>query len=542
MSATTDVIGPASVSGTQLSERAVIAALFISSCLYMLVFRRVVNMEPDEGIVLQGAQRIMAGQVPYRDFFTFYTPGSFYFTALLFKIFGDSILTARDALVFFGAVFPVITYALARRTCARWISLLIAILVAIDTAPYRFLVLHNWDSTFWVCLSAYCAVRWLAAKSNSFWAWAAGTLTSFAFLTEQSKGAGLLLGLLIGTIVLRAFGRPLRRIGFFVVGALWPIVLILVYFGLQGALGAMLGAWLWPLQHYSEANRVSYGHQNWSDASRAIIFHDGSLVIRSVKALAVSPGFVIPVLPLIAVALLAYWTVQLRQRRDLRSEHYVLLSAIILGLLVSVAGVRADIIHFVYLSPLFYLVLAWILDSTDFYTSLLFRARPYLLACVVASFAFMGLALLSAAVSARYEMQTRRGSIRMRAPDSVLQYALLHTRPDEKLLVYPYLPLYYYLTATQSSSPYDYFQPGMSTEAQAQRIIHSIKATSVSTVLLEPNFVDKIPNSWPGTPFKAITVAPVADYIARNYRACQVLRSAAGWQFLYLRRADTACP
>src|SRR5438270_189464 len=135
--------------------------LFSFSCIYLLAFRGVVNMDPDEGIVLQGAHRILAGQLPYRDFFTFYTPGSFYLTAALFRIFGDSILVARSALVFFGAAFVVITYALVRRTCSNTIALLTAALVLTTALPYRFLVLHNWDSTFWACLGVYCAVRWL---------------------------------------------------------------------------------------------------------------------------------------------------------------------------------------------------------------------------------------------------------------------------------------------------------------------------------------------------------------------------------------------
>src|SRR5215813_3965965 len=103
--------------------------LFLTSCIYLLAFRNVVNMDPDEGIVLQGAHRILDGQLPYRDFFTFYTPGSFYLTAALFKVFGDSILVARSALMFFGASFTVIAYSLAKRACTHAIALLTAVLV-----------------------------------------------------------------------------------------------------------------------------------------------------------------------------------------------------------------------------------------------------------------------------------------------------------------------------------------------------------------------------------------------------------------------------
>jgi hypothetical protein len=60
------------------SERLIVLALFLLSLLYLCLFRCFTAMEPDEGILLQGAQRILAGQVLYRDFFSFYTLGSYY--------------------------------------------------------------------------------------------------------------------------------------------------------------------------------------------------------------------------------------------------------------------------------------------------------------------------------------------------------------------------------------------------------------------------------------------------------------------------------
>src|ERR1700751_4476719 len=73
-------------------EDVVAVLLFLFSLAYLCIFRRHTSLEPDEGIVVQGAERILGGEVPYRDFFTFYTPGSFYFVALLFKLFGDSLV------------------------------------------------------------------------------------------------------------------------------------------------------------------------------------------------------------------------------------------------------------------------------------------------------------------------------------------------------------------------------------------------------------------------------------------------------------------
>ena len=152
------------------------------------------NMEPDEGIVLAGAQRILAGELPYRDFFTFYTPGSFYLLGFLFRLFGDWFVVARASIAVSGALCSVLTYLLARRVCSRGMSLFMAGLATAMGTGFRFLVLHNWYSTLLAYLALYAAVRLVESK-NVIWAFALGLFASLTFLFEQSKGAGVFLGI-----------------------------------------------------------------------------------------------------------------------------------------------------------------------------------------------------------------------------------------------------------------------------------------------------------------------------------------------------------
>ena len=514
--------------------------LFAFSCLYLLAFRGVVNMDPDEGIVMQGAHRILAGQLLYRDFFTFYTPGSFYLTAALFKIFGDSILVARSALVFFGASLTVITYALAKRSCSRTISLFIAALVLTTALPYRFLVLHNWDSTFWACLATYCAVRW-SEQSRWTWAFSTGSFASFTFLSEQSKGAGIYLGLSMAMLIFGICRHRLRNIRVLLLGIFWPVMVVFVFFAAKHALESTLAAWVWPLHHYSTANRVRYGDQSWSDATRSQIFHEGPLSVRILEVLALSTGFVVPVLPLMAIGMLVYWTPKLKREFDSRSADFVLLCSLICGLLVSVVAVRADINHFVYLTPLFYLPLGWAMDAKIFSGRLCNSLRPLVQLYTVVAFGLLAMALFFTALGAHNRVTTRRGAIRSNGQETVIEYVQAHTGPGQPLLVYPYLPLYNYLTNTASPIGLDYFQPGMNTPDQAHELIQSLKLQDVP-VLFEPSFADKIPSSWPATPLSAIANDPVSDYIVRNYRPCKLLRSPRGWQFEYMFSKDKACP
>ena len=592
------------------SERLLALLVFVITLAYLLLFRRYTDLDPDEGIVLAGAERILRGQVLYRDFFSFFTPGSYYFLAGLFRLFGSSFLLARTALALMGGVISLTTYLLARRACSRGVALLVAGLVSLTCLPYRFLVLHNWDSTLWAGLALYCAVRWMEsskiengkAKSGkgsifefrfsifdpALWALAAGSFASLTFLFEQSKGAGLIVGLGVGLMAIGSFRRPaaggpaenrksetensnsetgnseregrspqsqprkanpqppssafrlLPSAYWFLAGLAWPIVLTFLYFSAKQSLSPMLADWFWPLGHYSRANRVPYGYQNWSESAVHSLFFSGPWLERVVATLTLSPCILVPVLPLFSCGLLVYWFSRRRDKSDAKRAYYVLINATLAGLLLSVVLVRADIVHFMYLGPLFYLVLAWVMDGRDI--PIFPTARPFLSAFLVVAFGLLAMPLLLRNIRTPFRVESRRGTITTPGKDTVIDFVQAHIPPGGEVLVYPYLPLYYYLTGTRSPTRYEYFQPGMHTRQQAREMVSELAVSQVGVVLLETSFVDKIPTSWPGTPLAAIADDQVVDYIVQNYRACRLLKSPSGWRFLYMTRKALICP
>src|SRR5205823_11026059 len=176
----------------------------------------------------------------------------------------------------------------------------------------------------------------------------------------------------------------------------------------------------------------------------------------------------------------------------------------ICGLVVSVVIARADILHFIYLAPALYLPLGWILQSPDFGSRLLRAMRPYLTLYVALAFGLLALAVLLTATGKDNRLETRRGTITTAGMDTVIPYVQSRVPAESELLVYPYLPLYNYLTATVSPDRLDYFQPGMNTQQQSQEILASLKSRPAIPVLFEPWFAEKFANSWPGTPLGAI--------------------------------------
>jgi len=230
---------------SQRSERWIALLIFIITAAYLFLFRRFSTMDPDEGIILQGAQRILRGEVLYRDFFSFFTPGSYYLLAALFKAFGNSLMVARTALVVFGGIFSVVTYLLARRVCQRSSALTAACVVSFTALPYRFMALHNWDSTLWACLAVYSCVRMIECRAVT-WAAATGTFTSLTFLFEQSKGGGLALGVGLGLLTILLMGRTQAftkpSVVALLTGAAWPMITTIVWFYAKGSLQPMLSA------------------------------------------------------------------------------------------------------------------------------------------------------------------------------------------------------------------------------------------------------------------------------------------------------------
>jgi len=543
----TDNKTPLKIAPRVWPDRVIPLLLFLFSVVYLLIFLRYSALEPDEGIVLQGAERILRGQLPYRDFFSFYTPGSYYLVALLFRIFGDSFAIARFSIVIVGALLPVMTYLTARRGCSREIALVTSLLTIVAGVAYRFLVLHNWYSTLLACLAVYAALRAIETH-RPLWAFATGSLCSLTVLFEQSKGTGILVGLALGFLLQRLLQRrKLFRwpeLAYAAIGFVWPLALVAGYFAWNHALVAMLRDWLWPLGHYGAVNHVAYGYQNWSDRSRDLIFHSGPAWATLVKVLVVSSGFIVPALPLVAVGSLACWTIWIWQGKVTaeKGAQHVVLSSDLTGLLLSVVLSRADIIHFMYLLPLWLVSLAWVLDANSSNGRLLASSRAGLMCFLTLSFGLMGLALLTTAAGARQITVTRRGWIRTRQTDPVIPYINAHHSSGTPLLVYPYLPLYYYLTDTQSVARLDYFQPGMNTAEQGEEIIAQLKAHPESSVLFEPSFLEKIGTSWPRTSVGVIAHDSIGNYIVHNYRVCQLLRTPSDALFEYLVSRERGCP
>jgi 4-amino-4-deoxy-L-arabinose transferase-like glycosyltransferase len=523
--------------------------LFGLSAFHLSFFYDYTLVNGDEGIILQGAQRILQGHVLYRDFFSLLTPGSYYWMAFFFKIFGSSILVGRAVLVVEGALLSVLTYLITRRVCSRWSAFLSSALVTLVGLPNRFLVLHNWDSTFWACLTLYSAVLFLHFPRR-LPLFVTGLFAALTCLFEQSKGAGIVFGLVLGFAILVATDR--ERLNhwkpeFFAAwafGFALPFLVTFAYFGIQHGLTPMLADWFWPVHNYSAVNKTSYGFVLLSPADRAEMSSD-PWPSRLFMMVVTAPWFIVPALPFAGLVSLIYWA---RDKSRLDSDenpraYYVLVSAAIVGLFLSIVATgRPDFTHFVYVIPILFVVLAWIIDG-QILPSAVRRALPLLTFVLLLSCISFGLAILTQPLNARHTLHTRRGILKASHADEILEYVQRSVPAGQTLLVYPYLPLYYYLTDTSNPTRYEYLMPGFNTPDQYQQVVRQLDADQTRIIVFEPSFREKLPVGFPGaSPEMLGAPDPVADYINSHYRKCSDLTSQDFWHFAAMVRKDLQCP
>jgi hypothetical protein len=201
-----------------------------------------IPLEPsllEEGMIVQIAQRLLAGEHLYRDIVLFTGPLPFESLALLFRVFGEEIAVARGALVVLTGLGGAATFSLARRAGAGAWSHAAAAWIA--AAPV--LLFPHFSMFFYATLAFHgCVIAaWAAARGEVSFAWAltAGAVAACVALCKQTVGAGLALALFaVLAAGARGAGRGRAALGLALGGAVVATATLTV-FALRGDVAAL---------------------------------------------------------------------------------------------------------------------------------------------------------------------------------------------------------------------------------------------------------------------------------------------------------------
>ncbi|HEY9232965.1 MAG TPA: glycosyltransferase family 39 protein, partial [Blastocatellia bacterium] len=231
---------------------ALLAVLALTAIIYGALFNRESVLSYSIGYNLYSATRILAGEVPYRDFHTLYPPETLYLNARLFQWFGVSLYTALFGVFVFKTLTVLFIYLSGREVLSRGQALAVAALALVwlrPNGPFKAVPMHY--GALFLAIALWLLLKHSRTPRNGL-LFAAGVALGVLATFKHNIGAYALAGALIVTLLddeplsLRpsALLRQWRRAAILLAGFLLPVVPVLIYMKSQHALGAMTRALL----------------------------------------------------------------------------------------------------------------------------------------------------------------------------------------------------------------------------------------------------------------------------------------------------------
>lgn len=472
----------------------------------------------DEGIYLAGAERLLRGQVPYRDFLVITGPGTFWIQAGILGLLGPTLRHARLALVFDLALLTAIVYWLSARLTSRTYALALTLFFfALQTRPlFRLYVNHRWDSGAFGLL-AVALVFAGTEKPRFILFFSAGLAAAIAAWITPSLLAVLAL-LALWLLMVKELRRKL--VPYFAGIACISLIAGGVLF-FQGALGPMFRDLLWTSAHYPAANRVPYGYGAIAPGGLRVIFAGAGGAALIARATGLISVLLPPVLPL---AVYAAWIIRRFRHKEMdqREKLSTLLMLASFGFVISTYP-RWSADQLLFIVPIFYVLAGYMLDR--FLKGRVVRAAAgaCFLAIAIAAFSYSVLRIKSEPV-----IETRVGQVRADGDgQSILRLAGGRVSPDDTLFVYPYLPMVYFLTGAQNPTRYSFLQPGMMDSHNYDEAAAQLRAHPPRWVLYFSIPLSTYHGIWPAANPAALNPTPVDHFILSNYHPVGFLRSPA---------------
>lgn len=519
--------------GLTLAEGLVLLALAIGVGLFYVCG----ELNPfDEALVLVGGERVLHGELPFKDFYAIYPPGQYYVVAGLMKLFGRSALTLRLYCIAVRAMIALLLYAMAKRlvprplalacwaTCVWWLTN--CGFYGYPTFPALLLVLLSLA----LLASSVDRARAEGAPSKRHMLAAGGALGAAALFRHDLAAYGFLAGLPLMIPLARsratAHGPP-RSLA----DAARPLLAFLgglvLMFGIPAAsLLAVVPArevlfelFTYPSKTYASVRGLPYPPL-FAYPSSPQVLSDPILLLGMLRNLPAYTPLLFNTLGLLGCV------AQIRARgREALDDATNLraLALVILGLLAfNLARVRADLIHSIAMVVPSYLVAAVLLRSA--WNGARFWRWP-------ATIALMALALLSLATPLLLSyraIQMTATSARCRSAGAQREEAAAYVRsvvpPGDRIfvgcgrhdIVFANEPILYFLAQRLPGTKYHVLDPGVATTLEVQReIVDGLIRARVEYVVLSTAFDGR---REPNLSSVSSGVTTLDDYLRAHYR------------------------
>lgn len=220
------------------------------------------------GVSTVGAERVLAGDMPYRDFWTMYAPGHFYLLALLFHIFGPHILVEAIAGSVVSVAATYLCYLLVLNLVGRKLAALVcaSIFFAAGYNAGYFRWLGTYPPAIFFILTAlnFMVIYYTAGKP--WFLFAAGLATGAAAVFKHDIGGYTAVAIVVGllshnflTSVAPGWARSLvLKLAVYSAGFAGIVVPVFTYFVVHGGMDMMRDLIIFPLTDFRFARPEHY--------------------------------------------------------------------------------------------------------------------------------------------------------------------------------------------------------------------------------------------------------------------------------------------
>jgi len=457
--------------------------LLFLTFIFFLYFANKGLVVGDEGYILNAAWRFSQGQTPYKDFWILYPPGVVFLLGSLFSIFGKSILLGRYLMVGIGVLISFLLLKISRKIIKPPLHLLASAMFIFWGIPQ---LNFPWPTWFcWLfCLSSLYFLLLFLEKKQKYWLLISGIFAGLAFLFKQTIGLSVIISLLITSGSLSAFA-----------GILVPLLFTFLYLILNQA---FLPFWQTVFADLTTYNKQGTMWTNLPQISLSSIADIGKVFF-----------YYFPILFFIITGIHFFKKNYFKTNK--------ILAVYVFSFLFYLSGIfpTIDLLHTSLVFPSFFILLAIILSITK--SNLVKLSTLFVIVLGVYKLFFKNYAGFESPI------------IKQNIPQNYLNEKLLvdqravnltktitciknNTNPEDKIFVYYYAPIIYFLSGRENASRYPQIVTGFLNLSQQKEIISDLK--HVKLIILQQAMTNK---DFKADKLGLYNLSLLYDYLIENF-------------------------
>lgn len=291
----------------------------------------------DEGIIVVAVQRLLAGEIPYRDFFIImYPPGQIYILSAIFKIFQNPLIAGRIYTVLISVAIAVLSFYMTRiLTKNRIVSIFVYIMTLTSLGPRLGTIpAPIWPGVLLSLLALYIFMLFLHNRKAVYILFS-GLVCGAAMLFRHDLGisAGLAISLVL--IMSLLWRRSVVSLLIFISGAAAITLPVIAYFLRIGAGNDL----------YNSLISFAFVHSKTAIISFPAPCFDPNMIFHQSLNFITVNQFYIPVIAY-SVILIVLFARFINNKDGERAEDLSMLALLIYGVLIfKEVVVRADPAH-----------------------------------------------------------------------------------------------------------------------------------------------------------------------------------------------------